>query len=145
MAHLSVCASICLSGCDVTQMPRLVFAPPALPPTSPCSSHSSCFPPQGEKNVPGSSSVHPRLEAAAQAGAMCPTGSVTGLRRRSLPSVSPTGAACCSCCPEKQKCLERKYLEARQPVHGSLPVSCRGPRPGERDSWRPRLCHLCIP
>lgn len=66
MAHLSVCVSICLSGSDVTQMLRLMFPQPAFPPTSPYSSHSSCFPPQGKKNVLGSSSVHPRLQATAQ-------------------------------------------------------------------------------
>ena len=130
VAHLSVCVSTCLSGCDVTQMLRLLFpqAPVPFPPSSPRALTAAVSHPQ-EKNVPGSHSAHPRLNAAAQVGAMCPTGSVTRPPRRSLPTSVPHGC----CLPQLLSRGTGMHLEEE---HGGQatspqepPISCLEPRP----------------
>lgn len=96
MPHLSVCVSICLSGCDVTQMPRLTLPQP--PPPSPLTLQllSSCIPPPG-KECPWQPQCPPQARRAAQVGALCPAGPVTapprgGAAPPTSPSVLPATA-----------------------------------------------------
>lgn len=75
--------------CDSDTAAHIPSASPPSP--SPCSFHSSCIPPQGKECSwqPQHLPLHPRLKAAAQVGALCTAGPLTGLPGRSLPSSVP--------------------------------------------------------
>lgn len=144
-AHLSVCVSICLSGCDVTQMLRLLFPqPPSLPHPWEALTAAVSYP--LEKNVPGSHSARPRVKAAAQVGTMCPTGSVTGPPRRSRPSVPPLVLPAAAVAPGDRKAPRRRAWRPGNQAPGVLldPAWSPVPRSGiGQDPWRAGLCHLC--